>query len=268
MSAENRFSPFVHTLGEGPRRVLALHCTLGFGGAWNGMAKLLGDRLTFVAPDLPCHGKSPDMDALDAFSTTVFDSTLAMMDSAPMDVIGHSFGAMTALRLAARFPERIRTLTLFEPVFFAVARADAPETLAAHDNDTAHFREAADAGDMETAARAFNEMWSSGPSGWDALSERARQAMVRGIRVVPTTYALLYDDTDGILAPGVLDRVSMPVQLIRGALTHAAISSTLAGLQTRLPDAALDVIPDAGHMAPISHPAEVAALFEKVLARA
>ena len=254
-------------LGAGPRRVLALHCTLAFGGAWGGLAKRLGDQLTFVAPDLPSHGLSADWDGQSDFPKTVIDTTLAVMDDTPMDVIGHSFGAMTALRLAARHPEKIRTLMLFEPVFFAIAKADAPETLVDHDRAAQPFRDAVDAGDMMGAARAFNGMWSTERGLWDSMPERSRLAMARAIHVVPGTVPLLYDDADGIMAPGVLERLQKPVLRARGALTHAAINSTLEGLQARIPGAALEVIPDAGHMAPISHPEAVARAFESLLAR-
>ncbi len=267
MSLQPGFAPYVHTLGQGPRRVLALHCTLAFGGAWGGMAKLLGDRLTFVAPDLPSHGNSAKWDGQSDFAQTVFDTTLAQMDAAPMDVIGHSFGAVTALRLAAKHPERIRSLTVFEPVFFAVAKADAPETLVDHDRAAKPFQDAIDAGNMEGAARAFNSMWSTERGTWDKMPERSRMAMARAIHVVPSTYALIYDDTDGILAPGVLERLRMPVTLVRGALTHPAVTATLDGLHNRIPGSVVEVIPEAGHMAPISHPQEVAAVFEAALAR-
>lgn len=268
MSVQPGFTPYIHALGQGPRRVLALHCTLGFGGAWGGVAKVLGDRLTFVAPDLPSHGRSADWDARSDFAQTVFDTTLAVMDDVPMDVIGHSFGAMTALRLAAKYPERVRTLTLFEPVFFAIARLDAPDTLADHDTRLQPFRDGIDAGDMTKAARAFNGMWSTEENTWDSLPDRSKAAMARGIHVVPDTYPLLYDDTDGILAPGVLAQLTMPILLMQGALTHPAVTATLEGLQNRMSDAALSTIPGAGHMAPISHPQAVAEAFETVLSRA
>ena len=40
----------------------------------------------------------------------------------------HSFGATVALRLATLFPDRVRSLTLVEPVFFAAAKAIAQNT--------------------------------------------------------------------------------------------------------------------------------------------
>ncbi|MFC6639182.1 alpha/beta fold hydrolase [Sulfitobacter sp. JBTF-M27] len=91
------------TLGKGDRRALALHCTMAFGGAWKGLSNALPE-LTMLAPDMPSHGRSADWDEVSDFSDTVYAGTLAVMDETPMDVIGHSFGAVTALRLAVAHP--------------------------------------------------------------------------------------------------------------------------------------------------------------------
>ena len=50
----------------------------------------------------------------------------------------------------------------------------------------------------------------------------------------------------------------MPVLILEGARATPAVRATNAGLVRRLPDASLDVIEGAGHMAPITHPSEVA----------
>lgn len=254
-------------LGTGPRRALALHCTMAFGGAWGGLARHLGDQLTFIAPDMPSHGQSADWDEASDFSDTVFAASLAAMDDAPMDVIGHSFGAVTALRLAVAHPERLRSLTVIEPVFFAIAQDHAPETLAQHDVQARPFSEAMAVGDRETAARKFNRMWSADAPRWDTLSERTRAAMTRAIHVVPDTHGFLYDDTSGLLAPGALDALQVPTLVMRGAQAHPAIIATNDGLAQLLPKATQSVIKSAGHMAPISHPAAVAKEISSLLTR-
>jgi pimeloyl-ACP methyl ester carboxylesterase len=268
MSAQAGFVPNVMTLGTGPRRILALHCTMAFGGAWAGVAKHLGDITTIRAPDLPSHGRSADWDEISDFGQTAFDSTLAALDDAPMDVVGHSFGGMTALRLAIAYPERIRTLTLIEPVFFAVAQQDQPEVMADLDTRAAPFADAIGRGDMAGAARAFNRMWGDGGPGWDTLPESTRAAMTRAIHVVPDTYGLLYDDTAGMLAPGAMDRCTMPTLLMRGQKAHQSIIAVNDGLARRLPNATQYVVEGSGHMAPITHPARVAGALKELFDRA
>ncbi|MEM9699629.1 MAG: alpha/beta hydrolase [Pseudomonadota bacterium] len=257
MKAAPRFAPHVTVFGAGPRRALSLHCTMAFGGAWKGLSKALPD-LTLIAPDMPSHGQSPDWNGSDSFGDTVLAGSLDVADAGPMDIIGHSFGAITALRIAQVARERVRSLTLIEPVFFAVALQDAPKTLEAQSTASQAFTEAVDAADMEAAARAFNRMWSADAPPWDRLPERTRAAMIRGVRVVPDTYALLYDDTAGLLGPGGVAEMDIPTLLMRGARARDTIVAVNDGLAARMPQAQQVVIPDAGHMAPISHPEAVA----------
>jgi pimeloyl-ACP methyl ester carboxylesterase len=266
VTAQPNFQSFVHTVGQGPRRALALHCTMAFGGAWAGMAKALAGQVTFVAPDMPSHGKSDDWDEVSHLSDTAVKASLAAMDEAPMDVIGHSFGAMTALRLAVSYPDRVRSLTVIEPVFLAIARLDAPETMDVYDIHARPFNLAMASGDHEAAARAFNEMWSDHQAtAWDGLPERTRAAMTRGIHVVTGSHSVLYDDDRGLLQPGGLDAVRIPTLILRGEHAHPAIISTNDGLAARISRAQQGVIEGAGHMAPISHPKQTAEVWQRFL---
>ena len=266
MTAQLGFEPHITTLGQGARRVLALHCTMAFGGAWGGVGKALGGGVSLVAPDMPSHGKSADWDAVSDFGETVFQASMGALDGAPMDVVGHSFGAATALRMAVEHPVRIRSLTLFEPVFFAAALAEGSDALDDDERNLVEMETALEQHDYDSAARAFNGMWSAGP-GWDTLPERTRAAMARAVHVVPATKPFLYDDNRNLLAPGRMEAVTAPTLVMRGAQSLSAITATNAGLAKRLGNAVEVVINGAGHMAPISHPAEVAAAISELFAR-
>lgn len=266
MTPQHGFTPHVTTLGQGDRPVLALHCTMAFGGAWSGLSKALPEA-TFTAPDMPSHGRSPDWDEVSGFHSTVYAGALSAMPDGQFDLIGHSFGACTALHLAVRHPDRIRSLTVIEPVFFAVALADAPDTIEKHDMDAQTYVKAIQSGDREGAARTFNRMWSADAPPWESLPQGTRAAMSRAIHVVPGSHDFLYKDTEQLLAPGALDACTIPTVVMRGALAHPAITATNAGLVARMPNASGSVIPGAGHMAPISHAKEVAEVLRDLFAR-
>ncbi|SFD52872.1 Pimeloyl-ACP methyl ester carboxylesterase [Sulfitobacter brevis] len=266
MRPQQGFTPHISTMGQGPRRAMALHCNLAHGGAWGGVARALDDQLTLIAPDMPSNGRSPDWDEVSDFSDTVYCTALETMDDAPMDVMGHSFGAAVAVRLAVEHPDRVRSLTLFEPVLFSIAQADAPESMVEHEAQAADFYDAYESGDREEAARRFNRMWSDGPA-WANLPERSRAAMIRAIPVVPATQDFLFRDSAGLLAEGVLEGCAIPALVMRGEDTLSVVKETNKGLARRLPNAAEVVIEGAGHMGPITHPQEVAEAIAGLLAR-
>ena len=259
---------FVRELGQGPRRVLAVHCTLAHSGAWRGLAGEMGEEITITAFDMLSHGRSPDWDGQGDFQDRNTEAGAQFLTPEPMDLIGHSFGATVALRLAVAFPERVRSLTMIEPVFFAVALQDDPAPLADHDAELGGFVDAMTAGDAALGARLFNRMWSAGGARWPDLPEATRAAMTRSIRVVPACRASLYEDRAGMLKPGVLDRVTAPALLLRGSNTHPVIGVINDGLARRLRDAQNHVVQGAGHMLPISHPAETATELRALFARA
>ena len=116
---------FSRSFGNGPRKVLAVHCTLAHSGAWRGVAAAMGSEVTFVTPDMLTHGRSPDWDKQGDFQTRNTQAIEPLLEE-PMDVVGHSFGATVALRLALAHPDKVRSLTMIEPVFFAVAAIDDP----------------------------------------------------------------------------------------------------------------------------------------------
>jgi pimeloyl-ACP methyl ester carboxylesterase len=91
--------------------------------------------------------------------------------------------------------------------------------------------------------------------------------MIRAIHVVPDTVGFIYEDNAGLLRPGVLDAVRMPTLLMRGSQALPAISAINDGLERRLPNASQIVIEGAGHMAPITHPNEVASAIGDLLER-
>ncbi len=254
---------FVRALGQGARKVLALHCTIAHSGVWAGLTSALDDQATLIAPDMLSHGRSPDWDGQGDFFdlTTGFSANLL---TEPMDVIGHSFGAMVALRLALEYPDRVRSAVLIEPVFFAVAAQDAPDILARHDQEAQPYADALAAGDMQLAARLFNRMWSTDISPrWTEMQEKTRTAMIRGVPVVPAVKEAVFNDQKGFLKPGVLDRATMPILVLSGSKTNPVMPVIGQGLQRRLPNASFDVVEGAGHMLPISHPKATAQLVQR-----
>ena len=133
-------------LSQGPRRVLAVHCTMAQSGAWKGVAKRLNGLVGLTAFDLPGHGRSADWDGDGDLAESVATRGCDLLDG-PTDLVGHSFGAVVALRMAQMRPETVRTLTLVEPVLMCAARGSA--ALDAHDRQARPLRDMLARGDRE-----------------------------------------------------------------------------------------------------------------------
>lgn len=234
---------------------------MGSGRAFDPMARRLGGRVDLTAFDLPSHGRSGAWRPAEGedYHTTVTRMAEGLLGEGPVDLIGHSIGATVALRLAVAAPGRVRSLTLIEPVLFAASRSG-------HSLDD-ELAALAAAGRIEAAARLFLGIWGA-PGGFEALPRSLQQAAVELMPLVLETDAALSADVHGILRPGGLEAVRAPSLLIAGADSPAVVGEIFDTLAARLPDARRATVPGAGHMAPVTHPAEVSALVAGNLDRA
>ena len=219
------------------------------------MAARLGGVLDMAAMDLPGHGRSPDWDR----GLSLHDQATEMAGAVLAEgawIVGHSFGATVALRLALEGAP-VAGLVLIEPVLFAAAReAGAP----AHAQNAAAFAPvlaAFEAGEPETAARLFVEQWGDGRP-WDRLPEAARAYQAGRIGLVFAQGPAIDDDAAGLLAPGRLEGLRVPVLLLEGDRSPPVVAAVQARLAERMPQARRVVLEGAGHMAPLTHPGAVA----------
>lgn len=251
------FPTYWTTFGMGPRAALAIHCSLAHSGSWGPLARHVSGLLTVTAFDLPGHGRSGAWDGRGEIQG-VSAAIAADFPDGPVDVIGHSFGATVALRLAVERPELVRSLVLIEPVFFAVAAQDDPVALQAYLDRMAGYAAALEAGDAWATAREFTTVWGDGTP-WDKMPDAQRKALADGVHIVEAATPALMDDVGGMLDPGRLERLTQSVLLIEGSRSPAIISVINAGLAARLTGATRAVILGARHMAPITHAAQVGA---------
>jgi pimeloyl-ACP methyl ester carboxylesterase len=172
-------------------------------------------------------------------------------------LIGHSFGATVALRLACDRPMLVRRLTLIEPVFFAVSQGTA--AWAAHQQAFAPFVAAWGAQDLVAATRAFHALWGEG--NWSDLPEAVQQGLVRRIPLVPAGAPAIEDDNAHLLRDGRMARIGCPVSLIRGGNSPPVIAAIHAGLCNHMPQARDHVIAGAGHMVALTHAPDVARII-------
>lgn len=241
-----------------PDTALMLHCTLAQGGAWAGVARHLRRDLSMIAPDLLSHGEGPVHDPALDFHDQATEAAALRLPKAPVHLIGHSFGATIALRLALDHPDRIKTLTVIEPVLYCAANGPGR---AAHDAHVKDVPVALARGDTAAAARIFLNLW--GAETFDAMPPNRQTYMTDRIWIPAACEPALLEDRANILPR--LPYLKPPTLLLQGAHSPPVIAEINAHLATAIPDAQSKTIPGAAHMAPLTHAAETATTIARFL---
>lgn len=234
-----------------------IHCSLAHSGSWAGLAGLLGGDLTMTAFDIPGHGRSAGWDERGEIQAVTTDIAADFLDGSA-DIVGHSFGATVALRLAIERPELVRSLVLIEPVFFAVAWQDHPDMLKRYETKEKAFLDAMAMSDHHVAAREFTRLWGDGTP-WESLPPAHQQLLASQMPLIDAAAQALHNDVGGLLDRGRMERLEVPVLLVEGSASPDVIHAINDGLAMRLRGAVRSVVSGAQHMVPITHPKQVAA---------
>ena len=248
---------FYREAGAGEPIVL-LHCSSGSSGAWAPVMNNLAQDYRVLAPDLLGYGRTapwPRNAPLGPDAELGLVEALLDVAGRPAHLVGHSYGGTVALRAARRFPRQVASLTLIEPVaFHLLRRADEPdgwrEIAALAERHLALVGEGKDA----AAAEAFVTYWT-GPKAWQQMPDTARDNAVRTAAKVAAEWRLMFaaeDDCDAIA------RIGAPTLLICGGRTRTPARRVVEALRGALPQALHHEIADAGHMSPLTHPADIA----------
>lgn len=257
----------LRTWNGGPGRALMVHCSLGHSGAWKGVADYLIPSHGCRAFDLPGHGRSAAWDGKGVYQDTVCAQIRGIIADwqAPVDLIGHSFGATAALRIAATRPELVRRLVLIEPVFFTAAFQADPAFAAEQKTRGREVYDAFQTKDYRTAAKAFLRDWGGGQP-WDSMSPEQQDKFTAQMKLVEAVYVTNNGDPDGMLADGLIARLKAPTLLIDGGASPEASHRIVLALDALIPQSRVETVPGAGHMVPITHADVVGPMVRDFLA--
>jgi pimeloyl-ACP methyl ester carboxylesterase len=254
-----------HSLqGEGPL-VTLLHCSLGSRQQWRALTRLLDADFRVLAPDLYGYGETPlpepaqpfDLSREAALVRTLLDRVAPAGE--PVHLVGHSYGGATALRLAWETPERVASLTLFEPVAFHLLAPDDPALLPML-AVRAEMERQAGRQRPDLAVACFIDYWN-GPGAFAAASSKSRQHFCAGLGKLLLDFQGLLGDPLRLVD---LRALTVPVQLLAGRASQPPALRVVEQLATTLPDCRLHWV-SGGHMAPVSQAAEVNALIHQGL---
>lgn len=244
-------------IGAGAPIVL-LHCSSGSSSAWRPVIDSLGPDHRALAPDLLGYGRNaPWSRGAPLQQDSELTAIAALLEAAgePVHLVGHSYGGAVALDAALRFPDRIASLTLIEPVAFRLLKdADEPdgwrEIAAVAER---HLDLVAQGRDAE-AAEAFSTYWM-GAAAWRQMPVAARDSVIRTAAKVAAEWELMFAAQDN---PRAVAGIAVPTLLICGRRTRSPARHVMTVLRSILSHARYIEIADAGHMSPLSHPAAIA----------
>lgn len=253
--------------GTGPP-MICLHSSASSSGQWRTLTDRLSDRFRVIAADLYGYGKSPAwpedremyLDDQIALLEPVFDAA-----GEPFHLVGHSSGGAIALKAALKYPGRVRSLTVFEPVLFSLLVADDPKSPATREilavrDDTIRL---VGLGNLDASAERFIDYWL-GHGTWAATPEARRPALAAAMQSVKPEWHAACCEPAPLAAFAALD---VPTLLLTGAkstLSARAVARLLTGV---LPRVSVEEIAGVGHMAPVTHPEKVNPVIERFLER-
>jgi pimeloyl-ACP methyl ester carboxylesterase len=103
-------------------RLLFVHGSVVNGDATWGAQAPLADRFELVIPNRRGFPPGPDVDRVDYEDEAAW---LGRFVEPGTHLVGHSYGGVISLFAAARYADRLRSLTLVEPPAFGIARGNA-----------------------------------------------------------------------------------------------------------------------------------------------
>jgi pimeloyl-ACP methyl ester carboxylesterase len=260
----------VHPQRASCGQVIALHCSGADASEWRDLSKALGDGHVMRTPEhYGCESSGP-WTGEHAF--TIADEaakSLALIDESEEKVhlVGHSYGGGVALHVALSRPDRIASLSLYEPSAFHLLRqmgAAGAHAYAEIQGVARSISRCITTGDYRAGITDFVDYWN-GHGAWKAMRPGVQNALIRWAPKAPLDFHALIDDPTAAKAYAVL---KCPVLIMRGE--HAPLPTRVGSerLIEILSQSRLKIIAGAGHMGPLTHAAEVSQLIVQHIAGA
>jgi pimeloyl-ACP methyl ester carboxylesterase len=244
--------------GSGPAVVL-IHGTALTRLTWRETADALGDGMRTIAYDRRGYGDSAAPEHY--VGTTIEEQAedaaalIEALGAAPATVCGHSAGGIVALDLLLRHARLVRGAVVIEPPLLSLSRAGAEALGQVRER----VEEAAREGGPEAAVEAFIEAQDGSEvlAGIGAERARAIRASARG------AFADFGAANAWELSRRRLREIDAPVLVLRGTRSAPVYREGAEALAGMIGTAELREI-DAGHIAPLDAPSEVAAAIHEL----
>ena len=242
--------------GSGPD-LLFIHGAGGLEGNQDELLERLAQSYRVRAPELPGYGESTGEELLE----DMLDFTLHgwdVADALGLDrphIVGHSMGGMIAAEMASVVPQRPASLTLIAPAGMWLDSSPIADIFATlpHELPGLLFHDPAAGAAALTGGVDFSDM--------DALVA----FFIVNAKRLGTAGKMLFPIPNRRLSKRIY-RLTAPTLIVWGESDRLIPPVYAQHWQSSIPGSELVMIGDAGHMAPLEQPDQVAAAIEKHLA--
>lgn len=235
--------------------VVLLHGSASSGRQWSDLTEQLKRNHRVIVPDLRGYGRShaTDSGAAGSLDDDV-EAIFALIEplNEPVDLVGHSFGGAVAMKVALRWPEKVKSLTIIEPVLFHLLRQDdgsGRSLLWQVKQLSSRIVSSILDRDPARGMQQFVDFWN-GPGSWSRTEPGVRDCLTRRVGQVQNNFNAVYGENWPLR---ICRGITSPVLAIMGGQSVAATRRITELLADTLPNATLHSIEGAGHMAPVTH---------------
>lgn len=259
---ELRISYLTNDRLEGRDSLLLIH---GFGGSkdnWVRMAAHLSDDYNLLIPDLAGHGDSSTgtesdypVEAQAATLTRFLDE----LDTASVHMAGNSMGGGITLYFASRYPERVRSISLYDPAGSDRYPAELDEQLEQGNNPLV-VRES---GDFRRLMDFVLEQKPFIP--WPLGDVMEREAIARQ-DINDRIFAAIQASAEDYHPEQIMATVSVPALIVWGEQDRVLHPDNARVFEQHLPDARLVMLENVGHVPMLEVPERSAQLMREFIA--
>jgi pimeloyl-ACP methyl ester carboxylesterase len=235
--------------------IVMVHGLGGTSNLWQAQARALSRQFKVIRPDLPGSGRSRHEGKLsiDGF----VEELRALFEKQSIDkavVIGHSLGTLIVQHFAAKYPEKVSKLILVGPV-------KAPA-----DNGRQGPRDRAQKVRAEGMAAIADTIVAAATSPSDLVQHSIAPAMVREMlmRQPAEGYAATCEALSEAQEPD-QQKIACPTLLVVGSDDKVGPPAVAREIASRIKNAKVTEVPNAGHWLTLEQPAEVTNAIESFL---
>jgi pimeloyl-ACP methyl ester carboxylesterase len=230
-------------------------------GSWNGrqawafVVERLAPSYQVVCYDRRGHGDSNAPPDAGTVHDDVADlaALIEALDVGPAYVVGNSYGACIALRLAAEQPQAAHAIVAHEPPFLRLLDATPEGRAIAHPvrNALEEVRERLESAEYAGAAEYFVDNVALGPGTWSNMPPAVQQLFVDN---APTYLGELRDPDAVTIDRAALASITKPVLLTQGDQSPRFFAPLMDVVASNIHGVRRDTIPGAGHVPHMTHP--------------